>query len=96
LQEVPLQDSFCQFVLREGVFRTVGTADDARLNGHKYQGAIGSYHGLPILDNYGGLFGTLCHFDVEPMQMTDEEFTVLRKASRLLPKYLYKTPVRLP
>lgn len=95
LEAVPLQDSFCQFVLREGLFRTVGTAQDARLDGHKYQGAIGSYHGLPITDNFGELFGTICHFDTEPLGMADEEFHVLRQAAKILPRYLNKAPVKL-
>lgn len=96
LQEVPLQDSFCQFVLRDGVFRTVGSAEDGRLDGHKYQGAIGSYHGLPIVDNFGELFGTICHFDIEPLSMAEEEFLIFKKAARVLPKYLHKSSVRLP
>lgn len=95
LEAVPLQDSFCQFVLREGLFRTVGTAQDTRLDGHKYQGAIGSYHGLPITDNFGELFGTICHFDTEPLSMADQEFDLFRQAAKILPRYLNKAPVRL-
>lgn len=95
LEAVPLQDSFCQFVLRDGVFRTVGAAQDTRLDGHKYQGAIGSYHGLPIMDNFGDLFGTICHFDTQPLGMADEEFDVLRQAAKILPRYLNKAPVKL-
>lgn len=89
---VPLGDSFCQFVLRDGDFRTVDTAHDQRLDGHRYQGAIGSYHGLPLLDNSGDLSGTICHFDVEAHSMEDQEFAFFREAAKLLPRYLYKPP----
>lgn len=90
LEAVPLQDSFCQFVLRDGVFSTVDTAADRQLDGHKYQGAIGSYHGLPLLDNFGELFGTICHFDTALHPLSDEEFEVLRHAARVLPRYLQR------
>jgi hypothetical protein len=96
LAAVPLGDSFCQFVLRDGMFQTVDTAHDQRLDGHRYQGAIGSYHGLPLLDNAGELSGTICHFDVDPHHMEDGEFAFFREAAKLLPRYLYKTPLRLP
>lgn len=40
LAEVSMADSFCQFVLRDGVFRTDDSASDARLKGHPYQGVV--------------------------------------------------------
>ncbi|WP_311221613.1 MULTISPECIES: GAF domain-containing protein [unclassified Acidovorax] len=92
LAEIPLQDSFCQFVMRDGGFTSTDTGADSRLDGHKYQGVMGSYHGLPLLDNHGSLYGTLCHFDTERHALPDEEFALLQKAARLLPAYLNKRP----
>lgn len=86
--EVPLQDSFCQFVLREDGFSTSDTLCDRRLDGLRFQGALGSYHGLPIMDNFGDLFGTLCHFDAKCLSLEDAEFEFLRQAARLLPRYI--------
>lgn len=94
LKEVPLGDSFCQFVLRDGVFRTSDTAADSRLNGHKYQGTLGSYHGLPIVDNFQNLVGTICHFDTETHGMSEEEFEIFRQAAKLLPRYLHRRPLQ--
>lgn len=88
LAEVPLGDSFCQFVLRDGAFRTEHSGEDARLDGHKYQGVLLSYHGVPVLDNAGELFGTLCHFDALQRDLSDEDFDLLQQAARLLPAYL--------
>lgn len=93
LETVPLQDSFCQFVMRDGGFTCNDTAGDRRLDGHKYQGVMGSYHGLPLLDNHGELYGTLCHFDTERHALPDEEFALLQKVARVLPAYLNKRPV---
>ncbi len=92
LAQVPLEDSFCQFVMRDGIFTSTDTASDRRVDGHKYQGVLGSYHGLPLMDNYGRLYGTLCHFDVERYPLPDEEFALLQKVARLLPAYLNKRP----
>lgn len=92
--EVPLQDSFCQFVLRENGFSTANTLRDRRLDGLRFQGALGSYHGLPILDNYGELFGTLCHFDAQCLSLDDSEYEFLRQAARLLPRYINTRALR--
>ena len=92
--EVPLQDSFCQFVLRENGFSTANTLKDRRLDGLRFQGALGSYHGLPILDNYGDLFGTLCHFDAQCLELDDAEYEFLRQAARLLPRYINTRALR--
>lgn len=85
---VPLQESFCQFVLKDGVFQTTNTSTDTRLLGHKYQGVVGSYHGLPLVDNFGELYGTICHFDVQAHDLIDHEFEVLKQAAKVLPRYL--------
>ena len=65
------------------------------LDGHKYQGVIGAYYGVPLVNNYGDLFGTLCHFDVLNYSISDEEFAFLNKAALLLPKYLLGSTSRV-
>lgn len=88
LATVPLQDSFCQFVLRDGVFATSDSGTDRRLDGHKYQGALLAYHGVPLLDDQGQLFGTLCHFDTAAHGLSDDELAFMREAARELPRHL--------
>ncbi|WP_156374340.1 GAF domain-containing protein [Pseudorhodoferax sp. Leaf274] len=88
LQAVPFQDSFCQFVLRDGVFATSHSGGDQRLDGHKYQGVMMAYHGVPLLDNRGELFGTLCHFDVVSHGLPEGELDFMQRAARELPRYL--------
>lgn len=88
LAEVPLTDSFCQFVIRDGVFLSSHTGQDHRLDGHKYQGVLLSYHGVPVLDSKGDLFGTLCHLDATSRQLPDEEFELLQAAARVIPDSL--------
>jgi GAF domain-containing protein len=88
LAVVPFEVSFCQFVLRDGAFRTDDSGTDSRLDGHPYQGVMVSYHGVPLTDASGGLIGTLCHFDVVAHGLADEEFELLQRAARILPAYL--------
>ena len=87
LLAVPLTSSFCQFVLRDGCMLIDHSGQDARLNGHPYQGILNSYIGLPLTHSGADLQGTLCHFDFEPIEVPQHEHEFLRKAA-LLPRYL--------
>ncbi len=84
LASVPLHDSFCQYVFREGVFLIEDSAQDPRLEGHPYQGIVAAYHAVPLLGSHGELQGTLCHLDVVPRTVPDSEIEALQKAARTL------------
>ena len=88
LKKIPLGDSFCQFVLDEGMLVTDSSADEPLLNGHRYQGVLHSYMGLPLCHIGDDPEGTLCHFDFERVHAADAEFGFLRKAAVLLQPYL--------
>jgi GAF domain-containing protein len=88
LAEVPLAESFCQFVLRQGKFVTSDSSLDSRLDGHPYKGVMMAYHGVPIMDSEGGLLGTLCHFDVESRPLADEELELMQAVGRRLHPFL--------
>lgn len=60
----------------------------ARLDGHKYQGVMACYHGVPLLSGVGALWGTLCHFDVVQRLLSDAEFDLLQSGARSLPGHL--------
>lgn len=85
---VPLKDSFCQFVLRDGLFLTPDSGVDQRLAGHPYSGVMGSYVGVPVRDRVDRLAGTLCHFDLAPHDVPDDEYLLLDRVARLLPAFL--------
>jgi hypothetical protein len=88
LKVVPLKDSFCQFVLRDGLFLTRDSGTDSRLGGHPYGGIVGCYVGVPIRTRDGRLSGTLCHFDLESFDVDDDEYLLLDRAARLMPAFL--------
>ena len=88
LMSIPLGDSFCQFVMRDGSFRTSQTTGMDMLAGHPYQGVLESYVGLPLTTPDGELFGTLCHFDFGKQPIADDEFEFLQSVTRVIPKFL--------
>ena len=95
LAEVPFQDSFCQFVLRDGAFRTGDSSKDSRLDGSPYQGVIISYHGAPIVWA-GEVWGALCHFDFEITALPDEEFELLQACAAAWSKVVPAVSVAMP
>jgi hypothetical protein len=88
LKAVPLKDSFCQFVLRDGLFLTEESGRDLRLAGHPYAGIVGCYVGVPIAGAPGSLVGTLCHFDLASHTVADDEYLLLERVAMLLPAFL--------
>ena len=88
LAAVPLRDSFCQYVFRDGLFLIEDSAKDGRLDGHPYQGTVAAYHAVPVLGCHGDLRGTLCHLDTEPRVLPDSEVEYLQKAARNLAAFL--------
>ena len=88
MTSIPFEDSFCQFVLRDGQFRASKTGDDSRLDGHKFKGVLQSYTGLPLARSDGQLFGTLCHFDFAERQLHDAEFEFLQQVALMLPEFI--------
>jgi GAF domain-containing protein len=88
LEVVPMDASFCQFVVRDGLFRTNNSARDARLDGHPYQGVVISYHAVPLVDPDRVLIGTLSHFDLEERFIEDSEFELLYQAGHMLSDFI--------
>lgn len=90
LAVVPLQDSFCQFAMSDGQFRSHNTGEDNdfRLHEHAYKGVLNAYVGLPLMSDPDTMYGTLCHFDNSPIPIADDEFAFLQRVAQLLPRYL--------
>ena len=86
--KVPLGDSFCQFVMAEGVFNTGDSSQDVRLLGHSYRGVLNAYFGLPLSRKPGTIYGTFCHFDLKPQAIDDSEIEFLQSVTPWLMDYL--------
>lgn len=86
LLSVPLADSFCKFLIRDGHFETHDSSVDSRLDGHLYQGVIAAYTGAPITESSGHwMIGNICHFDLLPQKVTAAQRELLKRAARMVP-----------
>ncbi len=88
LTVIPFGDSFCQFVMSDGVFNANDIANDLRLTNHAFRDIVASYFGLPLFSEAGGFYGTLCHFDVVPNAVNDAEIAFLYSATPVLMEHL--------
>ena len=85
---VPFSQSFCEIAVREASFKTSNSALDKRLDGLPNQGVLLSYVGLPLMQQTGSLYGTLCHYDTTEQVINDDEFAFLQQAAELLNRAL--------
>jgi hypothetical protein len=80
---VPIGNSFCQFVLRDGSLRVEDSRTDRRLDGNPFQSMILSYLGVRLARRTGAFSGTLCHFDTEVQVVKEADFDALVSAAPL-------------
>ena len=85
---VPFLQSFCEVAIREASFKTSNSALDKKLDGLPNQGVLLSYVGLPLMQDAGNLYGTLCHYDTTEQVISDDEFAFLQQATALLNRAL--------
>lgn len=65
--EVPDTATYCCFVRETGQpFKTPNALVDARLAEHPAREQVLTYCGVPVMDSFGNILGTLCHYDVVP------------------------------
>jgi len=84
LAEVPYEESYCQFTLKDGRYVTADAAADPLLEGHKYRDIMQSYVGMPVLDENAQVYGTLCHFDFLKIEAPPRQIEFLKSAAQLL------------
>ena len=59
-----------------------------RHRAHAFRRRALACHGVPLVDGSGELYGSLCHFDLEPWGISEEEFEHLQLAAMLMPEFL--------
>ena len=85
---VPFLQSFCEIAIRDNGVKTSNSALDKKLDGLPNQGVLLSYVGLPLMQQAGNLYGTLCHYDTTEQLISDDEFAFLQQATALLNRAL--------
>lgn len=86
--DIPVLASYCVFV-RDGecTFAIDDSHADDRLGDHPKRRGIRAYVGVPLLDEDGRMYGTVCHFDTEPRAISDENVALMEALAPLLPRY---------
>jgi hypothetical protein len=83
--ELPITAAYCIFPYStETQCEIADAASDSRTTDHPMRERIASYIGSPLIDEKGSVFGTLCHFDVEPVVPTEEVRETLRDVAGFL------------
>ena len=82
-----LANTFCGIVAeRRQMFSTPNARTDARLAAHPARhSAARSYQGAPIFTRNWRVWGTLCHFDIRPRLLIEDEVDVLVWVAGSLP-----------
>lgn len=86
--DVPVLASYCVFVRDErATFRLDDAHRDARVAAHPRREHVRAYCGVPLLDDRGRMFGTVCHFDFRPLAISDENVALMEALAPLLQRY---------
>jgi GAF domain-containing protein len=85
----PITDSYCIFIKRSGKeFATEDSQRDARVEEHPKREAFHSYYGIPLIGRDGTLLGTVCHFDADPVRVTEAVVSSLDDVAPIIAKVL--------
>jgi GAF domain-containing protein len=83
--EIPVLCSYCVFVRDSGSrFKIENSSTDERTIGHPKRLEIRAYCGVPLLDNEGKMYGTVCHFDVDPQAISGENIDLMEALASAL------------
>ena len=83
--EIPVTASYCVFLRDSGLlFHTSDALRDGRVRTHPKREQVQAYCGVPVLDSAGKLFGSVCHFDIQPRVIADEDVDLMEAVALLL------------
>ena len=84
-EEIPVTASYCVFLRDSGqLFHTSDALRDERVRTHPQREKLQAYCGVPIHDATGRLFGSICHFDLEPRVISDDDVDLMEAVALLL------------
>lgn len=83
--DIPVMASYCVFVRSSGqTFMTLDSLEDERVRDHPKRFEVRSYCGVPLVDEDGRMFGTICHFDFQPIPIREEDVALMEAIAPLL------------
>lgn len=82
---VPFDESYCSFVSKtRKTFIVLDSLEDPRLEGHPARPDFRSYAAVPILNEDGSFWGTLCYFDTQDNAVAPAQIELLERVGKLL------------
>lgn len=76
--EVPDTATYCCYVRESGQpFKTPNALVDERVAAHPARESVLTYCGVPIMDSYGTILGTLCHYDLVPRDVEQVDLELM-------------------
>lgn len=93
--DLPVLDSYCVYVRNTSKpFLLDDSLEDDQVQGHPKRKEVRSYCGIPLMDEDGKLFGTICHFDFKPIACTPDEALLLDEVAPYLIRAIRETEWR--
>jgi len=87
--DIPVHASYCVFVRDSGRMVAISASlTDERVVDHPKRTVVQSYCGVPLFNQQGKMFGTVCHFDTKPGKVADVYVELLEYMAQLLQKRL--------
>jgi GAF domain-containing protein len=87
----PITESYCIYVHRSSrPFSVQNASLDSRVEDHPKRNNYNCYYGIPLLSADGKLLGTVCHFDPDPVAVTDDIVTVLDDVAPLIARAAFR------
>ena len=86
--DTPMAETYCSVVGADGQpFATGNSQHDPRLVAHPARSSVLAYCGVPLRDETGRCFGTLCHFDMRPRLIPAAEIPILAEVAIMVQPY---------
>jgi GAF domain-containing protein len=85
VSDAPLRETYCSIIGETGhAFAVTDALHDERVRDHPARTSVLSYCGVPLRDDSGVAFGTLCHFDLVAGSAHPDEIRILEAVAPLL------------
>lgn len=85
--------SYCIYVRKSASLFEVNdaTTDERVGRDHPKKELIRSYCGIPLIDGYGNVLGSACHYDPNPKPTAPEDVELLEMFSRIVPRIMSRS-----
>jgi GAF domain-containing protein len=89
----PITDSYCIYIYRtHEEFSVEASLTDLRVADHPKRQGYQCYYGIPLFDHDNRMLGTVCHFDEQPILVTEAIVSTLDELGQLISDAAFLKP----